>query len=228
MYKKIVSLVFLVHFFLLVLVLFKDDSSTQQKQSPLQITTHIKSPSIEVSKLISPTQVPKPISSSVETKKKPKNTVTPKEIAKNPKTPVTPPPQNKPDKNQQLLKLIQEELQSIETPVKKEKSHFTLSIPESFTDLSTPSQLATNLSIETDRYKEKVISYLYDQLQLPQKGKVTVFIEISKDGSLIKLNFLSSENKENEVYLKNQLPKLNFPCFNERVNKTYVISFCDE
>jgi|GEM_PF-5536520 len=93
-------------------------------------------------------------------------------------------------------------------------------------ELIIPKTITVETEAKEDPYKHSLIALFTERLKLPAKGCVKTKILINPDGSLKTLEIISSENKENELYLKNQLHNLKLPCFNGK-SKTYVICFSD-
>ena len=87
-------------------------------------------------------------------------------------------------------------------------------------------------SVEPPSYSEFLIAYLQKSLDLPEYGKVQIKLMINKDGTLLASEILSSENPKNSEFLKNRLPELTFPCFNDfNIDEkflSFTVSFCNE
>jgi hypothetical protein len=78
-------------------------------------------------------------------------------------------------------------------------------------------------------YSEFLIAYLQESLDLPEYGEVKIKLTINREGNLLDSAVLASENPKNSEFLKNRLPELTFPCFNDfgvdEKNLTFTISF---
>jgi hypothetical protein len=78
-------------------------------------------------------------------------------------------------------------------------------------------------------YGQSLIAYLESSLDLPEYGKVKLELCIDRKGHLVKSQVLDSENDKNSEFLKNRLPELTFPCFNDfqitENTLTFTISF---
>jgi hypothetical protein len=69
-------------------------------------------------------------------------------------------------------------------------------------------------SSENIDLKQRLIMQLKEDLQLPDYGEVKALITISKEGKVMSVKILSTQNEKNSAYLKNSLPKESFPWFN--------------
>ncbi len=82
------------------------------------------------------------------------------------------------------------------------------------------------------QYAEQVISILKNTLTLPNYGKVKIQIQIDKRGKAQLIKIIESESKKNSDYLKNNLPKIQMPCFNDfglkNLSDTFIITFFNE
>ena len=64
-------------------------------------------------------------------------------------------------------------------------------------------------------YGEFLVGYLESTLDLPEFGQVKIQLVVDREGHVISSEILSSENLKNSEFLKNRLPQLTFPCFND-------------
>ncbi len=78
-------------------------------------------------------------------------------------------------------------------------------------------------------YEEYLVAYLQGALDLPERGDVKLRIEIDRFGRLSECEVLDSRNSKNAEFLKNRLPELTFPCFNDfgitDLTQTFTITF---
>ncbi len=65
-----------------------------------------------------------------------------------------------------------------------------------------------------DEYGEALIVFFQNSLDLPEYGEVKLSIEIDAAGHITLVDVLEGKSKENEEFLKKQLPELVCPCFN--------------
>ena len=72
-----------------------------------------------------------------------------------------------------------------------------------------------NTSPIDPRYSDHLILFLQNALDLPEHGEVKALIEIDRYGNLIDCIILDSKSRKNSDFLKNRLPDLAFPCFND-------------
>lgn len=139
--------------------------------------------------------------------------------------PAAPPPAQtqKKQEKEQLLKNVKAALTELETLKKKEPSH-PLAVPDKICLESKNQQ-----SSFEQTYNQSLIAYLENSLDLPEYGKVKLELCIDRTGHLIKSQVLSSENEKNSEFLKNRLPELTFPCFNDfqitENTLTFTVSF---
>ena len=136
---------------------------------------------------------------------------TPKAKAPPAKTTKSIQPAKKPA-DDRILKEIAESLEQISAPS-------PAAVPQS--RLSLPSLLAPKTPLEQqeengdETYGEFLIGYLQSALDLPEIGEVMARIEITRDGKLASCEILSSRSRKNSEFLKNRLPELAYPCFND-------------
>lgn len=199
MKKKIYYLVFFIH--LAALFFLTREIKVQAKPNKIIVRTLVKSPPV-VEKII-PTEK-KIVAASTSKPSKKKSTKPKKESVKEEKE-INP-----------FLESLQKELAKLELT----KGTFTNK------ELIIPKAITVEEGSKEDSYKHSIIALFTERLKLPAKGSVKTKILINPDGSLETLEIISSENKENEIYLKNQLHNLKLPCFNGE-SKTYVICFSD-
>jgi hypothetical protein len=137
-------------------------------------------------------------------------------------------------KNTAALSLLQKIDQDLTKPqVSKNETAPSneLSIPASISKLHIEKPESEKTSLEDIRYSDLLIQYLENTLELPEKGEVKMRLELQADGQLLSLEILKAESKKNSEYLKNTLPALYFPCFNESVTekkRKLIIRFCSQ
>ena len=79
----------------------------------------------------------------------------------------------------------------------------------------TPGGTATDGSSEGSSYHTSLVENLQSSLQLPEMGDVRVKISIAAPGKLTSVQILDTKSAKNAEWLKNQLPLLELPCFND-------------
>ena len=82
-----------------------------------------------------------------------------------------------------------------------------------------------------DAYTSSIVSYLQEQLQLPDVGEVMIQLTIAVDGKVEKMKILSSESIKNRKRLEENLPRLQFPAPGSKKwnsSKTFIITFCNQ
>lgn len=114
--------------------------------------------------------------------------------------------------NSILLK-VQKSLKEIQTNKNIKAPQPSLQIPKTVKRHKVKANVTP--SKEKPKNLNEVIKYLEEQLELPEKGTVKIYIRVSA-GKIIELSILESESLQNEHYLKNRLPHLTLPCFNKK------------
>jgi len=110
-------------------------------------------------------------------------------------------------------------------------------------EIRLPAQLqsktAINASIEENisstsipsTYHLCLIDQLQSSLQLPEVGSVRVKIVLFSPGTLSSIQILDTKSEKNAQWLKNQLPLLSLPCFNDfgivDAFLEFTITFCN-
>jgi hypothetical protein len=148
-----------------------------------------------------------------------------------PKKKVSPPtktkqPPSKPKSEPHVLKEVQQALAALDALPKQTALSVPLAIPKTLhlveNETSSPSQQS---------YGELLVTFLEHQLDFPEVGEVRMELQIDRQGRLLHHKILSSANQKNSDFLKNQLPELTFPCFNDfHIDKnslTFTILFCN-
>ena len=120
----------------------------------------------------------------------------------------------------ETLRQIQEELSAIADGPSIQKS--------ASADIKLPGVLSSkaallNASIEDNAaqtsipstYHLSLIEQLQSSLQLPELGDVRIKIGIEAPGTLFSIQILDAKSEKNAEWLKNQLPLLLLPCFND-------------
>jgi len=98
-------------------------------------------------------------------------------------------------------------------------------LPKKEADLVVPSLIASlhiDASSENEgpapdeiTYVHLLAAHLQEKLELPEEGEVKIRLSLKSDGSFLSLQVLKAESVQNLNYLKNTLPALIFPCFND-------------
>jgi hypothetical protein len=136
--------------------------------------------------------------------------------------PIKPPAKKK--ENQQILQNVAAALTELETLKKKKEQISPLIVPDKICIESKGQEPCLQQT-----YGQSLIAYLESNLDLPEYGKVKLELCIDRKGHLVKSQVLDSENNKNSEFLKNRLPELTFPCFNDfqitENTLTFTISF---
>ncbi|MGD2169714.1 MAG: hypothetical protein PVI40_05695 [Chlamydiota bacterium] len=88
-------------------------------------------------------------------------------------------------------------------------------IPAKILKLKIEEKNETTIDALKISYENEIASHLQNLLSLPEIGKVKAELIITATGKVTHIKILESQSNKNEAYLKNQLLKLNFPCFND-------------
>ena len=114
-----------------------------------------------------------------------------------------------------LLNEIQQTLREIAKPATPVASKPQLAIP---------TLAATSVVQEAppDNVHERLSAFLQEALQLPEFGEVKVELSVDARGKLTHFKILETKSEKNADFLKNRLPELQFPCFNESSTLTIV------
>lgn len=114
--------------------------------------------------------------------------------------------------DKQLLDAIAESLDQIAAPAPAPVPQSRLSLPSL---LAPKNPVVQQEESGDESYGEFLIGYLQSALDLPEIGEVMARIEITRDGKLASCEILSSRSRKNSEFLKNRLPELSYPCFND-------------
>jgi len=114
---------------------------------------------------------------------------------------------------------IEEGFNAIETKPFASKT----SAPEIKLPAVIQSQSAQSISIDSNITQSSVpstyhlclIEQLQTSLQLPEIGDVKIKIMLAAPGTISSIQILDAKSKKNAEWLKNQLPLLSLPCFND-------------
>lgn len=118
------------------------------------------------------------------------------------------------------LQQVKEALAALEALESPKSTPTPLAIPGKIHFIESKSAVALPQS-----YGAHVAAYLENQLTLPEHGEVKMELEIDRKGRVIHLSLLASESVQNSEFLKNRLPELAFPCFNDFDIDTNTITF---
>lgn len=147
----------------------------------------------------------------------------PSKPAAKPTPPVKPAPKEAPKKETKKPTLSP-------TPTKKAppkespKPKESVSAPPPAKELPIPKRLPQKMASlqnieEKDEelpVQEQLIAFLQNTLELPEYGEVKVRLEFDRWGTLKQCTILEAKSPKNSEFLKNRLPELVFPCFNDK------------
>jgi hypothetical protein len=140
-------------------------------------------------------------------KPKVKPTAAPAPVPKKEKAKVE--PKKKPDPAP-LVDEIVKNLDAFTAPEKKVTPKKELVIPQKM-----ESKIDAKIEAQSADYGEFLVAYLQSTLDLPEMGEVKAKLQIDCFGKLLDFEILSAKSRKNGDFLKNRLPELTFPCFND-------------
>ena len=104
------------------------------------------------------------------------------------------------------------------TPAKKIAAAAPASQKKAAPEIRLPALLEKNpveIPVETASFGESLTALLQEQLQLPEIGEVKARIVLIAPGRIEEVEILDARSEKNSAWLKNQLPHLSVPCFND-------------
>ncbi|MDP1608249.1 MAG: hypothetical protein Q8L98_02915 [Chlamydiales bacterium] len=212
--QQITFVVWVVHLSLLLLLTVHHVWPNSRKKTIQPMAIHTFVPIVESKPKAPPVSKPKaPVKRPAPASKKPSK-------------PAAKPPTEKKSSDPTLLKELQAALSELDTLEKHTQHSNLLSIPPTI-QLSSGQQPSSS----EHAYGQFLIAYLEKHLELPARGEVKMQLDIDGQGRLVSHTVLSSENIKNSEFLKNRLPELTFPCFNDfNIDSnllTFTILFCN-
>jgi len=234
--RQIAVVVFALHF-LTVFCLMVHHLATYKSppKRPIAVRTRPFTPQIASSPPIK--QSPPPTSTSKKNlppkqPPKPASKPTPKpDVAKSkplPQIKTTPPVAKTKEipESQSVLQEIAESFDAIAAKEETPSSKTTLAIPSR---VQRKAEVAQEASTMDASYSEELIAFLQNALDLPEFGEVKVRLEIDRFGALRNCSILDSKSRKNAEFLKNRLPELTFPSFNDfsivDITQSFTITF---
>ena len=131
-----------------------------------------------------------------------------------------------------LAKQLEDSLSKIEKGKIKSHVENTLSLPPPmalFQESPTPTSGINEK--EAFFYHESLVKYLQHALHLPEYGNVKIALTLKPDGTVMKLEVITSESEKNKTFLEKNLPQIKFPGFSKsdgNEQKTFLLTFCNE
>lgn len=211
--KQISLVVWTFHFFLLTALIINHLwTRSTPKTRPIAVRTFA-----SVSQTETPLVSTK--TANIQTSPKP---LAPKTSAKKPAPNKKAAP--KADENESALQSVANALEELKSLEKKKEPLKTLSVPS---QIRLETKGAESKIAQT--YGAFLVAYLENSLDLPEYGNVKLELSIDRTGRLLTSQVLSSESDKNSEFLKNRLPELAFPCFNDfqiaENTLTFTVSF---
>lgn len=98
-------------------------------------------------------------------------------------------------------------------PAPKQKPVPEIKLP-AFLEKS-PLKPAMEPDVNAPSFGRSLAAILQEELELPEIGEVEVRITVASPGKISKVEILGARSQKNAEWLKNQLPRLCVPCFND-------------
>ncbi len=222
--RRITFLVIVVHFFVLFFLSFLERSKNLFKKIPKEIVVNtiklekpnkLEKPKILYSKSVKVKKIPKVKKRKIlEKPKKRKIIQKPKKIKKI----VSKRSESKKKFSLKLIKEIEKGIEKFELSAAPKLKNSPLKIPKSFSlDIEKENNIKND---KRESFQKVLIEHLKKNLHLPEYGEVRLKFTLLSDGSFKDIEVISSKSKKNEEYLKNRLPTLSFPWFNQYLKGT--------
>ncbi len=207
LFGKIAVSVIAIHLALLFIMGIDHLASPSPKQrNPLTVRIH--QPVKEKLKPISVTSVSKPKKAAPSPKKK---SATPKKS-------------KLPDLS--ALRELEKSFAAISTAALESSTASKLNLPSFLESSSVEAKVDETASASYGPY---LVTFFQKHLQLPEIGDVKARITLKAPGQLLSLEILDTKSSKNADWLKNQLPLLELPCFNDfgitDANLEFTITF---
>lgn len=96
--------------------------------------------------------------------------------------------------------------------------------------IDVPQPIVLESSASSLSYGDALTVFLQEVLEFPEQGEVRAKLTLDARGHLLQVEVLQARSEKNREYLKNRLPELEYPCFNERDSKSreFTITFRNE
>lgn len=130
-----------------------------------------------------------------------------------------------------LLKELEETIAKIDEKRDKIGAKKRLEPSTKIKPLQTEAFHRCEMSQKEEEYKEALITYLRDSLNLPDFGDVKIQVTLRPDGTLEHLKVLEADSDRNRLYLEKELPLIHFPFpkgTSEKKESTFILTFCNE
>ncbi|MEI6241787.1 MAG: hypothetical protein WCP39_00080 [Chlamydiota bacterium] len=136
-------------------------------------------------------------------------------------------------KIQNLLEELEEESS---TPVAFSSELQKLSVPKAIQNVHVEAKMEMSsldgVENSLSLYQQRLIEELQQNLHLPEYGEVKVRLKIDSKGTINDVVILGSQSTKNKNYLKNTLPALSFPWwdqfFGKKSEESFTITFRNE
>ncbi len=210
-----------IHFALILALAFSGKSILPKKPSTLVVKNIIIKP--EPKKIIAKTKAPAVIKKSIT---KPKSPIAKKKTVPKPQKKIT---TSSLSPSKDLITQLEESLSKIEDSKISIPKLDNLEIPKPIKSLNIQAEIQ-NQETTDQKFQQQLIQALHENLKLPEYGEVKVSFTINLDGTISNLEILDQKSLKNQNYIKNALPELSFPWFNQIANKSenFIITFKNE
>ncbi len=124
-----------------------------------------------------------------------------------------------------MLASIAQRLKDLESQPQVAKKAWT--VPS---QIDVPQPIVSEVSASSLSYGDALTVFLQEVLEFPEQGEVRAKLTLDAQGHLLQVEVLQARSEKNRDYLKNRLPELEYPCFNERTLKSreFTITFRNE
>ena len=217
--KILVFTVVSFHFLLLLCMQCKLSFKKEQQHLPIAVNTKIIKPAARAKKVVAK-KTAVAATKRVTPQKKIQQQPVKKVVAKNTKL-------------QNLADRLQASLHNKSDNKKIKQDEKQLVTPSRIEHLSVDTNVKNIEKIEDKQshYRDLFIQDLQNHLHLPEYGSVKMRIKVT-EGNIDFVQTLETQSKKNENYLKNTLPRLTFPWFNqyfsEQKQYEFIVIFKNE
>lgn len=137
-------------------------------------------------------------------------------------------------KTKKLLSDLQESIAKIEINRDNSLPAKAIVVPRPISELKADAYEIQSDSVEEEGilYRDILISYLKDTLNLPGYGTVKIKLTLEHQGTVQNLSIVTSDSEVNRLYLEKILQELTFPTFTgelaSKKSYTFSLTFCSD
>jgi colicin import membrane protein len=78
---------------------------------------------------------------------------------------------------------------------------------------------------QESRYQDRLIAQLESHLRLPDYGTIQLKLELNREGHVMQMQIIKSENNKNQAYIERMLPSLSFASFGKEFEGASTYTF---